>query len=151
MNRSQLIQDKSTTTAKFVNVMTAIINAVHGKSKRDNDFNTVRDGFMAVKNIDPECVIMVAGPYVWKYREFIMSGNLKPLLEKDFKSEIDDEQDGIKKSGLSLDQIYILVEKIKKIWTDFTLAEQGVLKLKFQELVKQYATFVAICKKLTQS
>lgn len=149
MSRQELIIQKEASVAKFASIMTFIVNAVHSKLRHDDDFNEIRDGYLAARTENPECIMMVAGPYVWEYREIIMSGNLKPLLNKDFRAEISERSDDIRKSArISIDKIYILVEKIKKVWFDFKSSEQEVLKQKFKDMVGQYATYLALCKRI---
>lgn len=145
----QYIKDKDNSVEKFTAEMTFIVNAMHSKNVKDNDLIEIRDGYMTAKTMNSECIIMQAGPYFWRYREVINSGNLNKLLDSDFKEEITEIQ-GVLPESSSFDKVQIIMGKIKRIWHLFMPNEQEIIKKKFKLMVAHYATYLGSCKKIRE-
>lgn len=141
------IIDKSVTD--FTSEMTFIVNAMHNKNKQDDDLTEIRDGYMTARRENPDCIIIHVGPYFWKYRETINSGDLNPLLDSDFKDEREEIQ-GTLPENSKFDKVSVIMGKIKRTWHLFTPLEQETLKKKFKLMVSHYATFVGACKKMKE-
>lgn len=131
----------------FNDVMTFIINALHSVNKSDDDIITIRDSYLTAKTESPDCIILQAGPYVWKYREEISSENINSLLKNEYNNEITTVQQTLPDAS-KMDQIQILLAKVKRSWHLITPMEQTTLKKKFKDLLKQYATYSMVDKKL---
>jgi hypothetical protein len=135
---------KDKASKDFLTKMTFIVNAMYNKNKNDGHLIEVRDGYMTAKNENPDCIVMLAGPQFWTYRQTINSGILDSLLDSDFKDDIA-KIEGAEKY---LEKIQIVMKKVKDTWLTFNADEQKVFKEKFKGMVGDYASYLKACKLL---
>jgi hypothetical protein len=141
-----LTDTKEKSVVDFTSEMTFIVNAMFNKNKKDDDIIGIRDGYLIAKRENPECIIVQVGPYFWKYRDTISSGNLNPLLNSDFRDDISAQ--GYMPEVSSYDQIQAVMSKVKRTWHLFTPVEQETMKKKFKFMVSCYATYLGACKQI---
>jgi len=145
----QALNTKDISVTEFTKEMTFVVNSMHARNKKDEDITEIRDGYMIAKKENPECIIMQAGPYFWKYRETIKEGNANALLKNDFKDEITEVQ-GTLPDYSGFDKVQPVMNKIKRTWNLLTPIEQDIMKKKFNKMVAHYATYVGACKHIRE-
>jgi len=137
--KKQMIQIKDRSILEFTLDMTFIVNIIYNKNKKDTDIEEIRDGYLLAKNENPECIIINAGPYLWKYREQVSLDNFNELLNNDFSTET---------SNSNSNKVQAILNKIKKTWHLFKPLEQDSIKKRLKTMLTYYATYLKSCKHL---
>jgi hypothetical protein len=143
-----LLDLKEKATKEFISELSFVINALYSKNTNDNDFIFIKDGFAVAKNENPTVVLMVSGPYLWKYREQIENSNITFILQNDYETEIEEAKEKLQSTD-KYNQIKDILKKIKSTWHLFSEPEQSMIIKKMQKLIISYATFVGAEKKMS--
>lgn len=85
-DRVRYLDMQETATAQFTTVLTKVIKMLHGKNKRNDDFNEIHDKFMAGKEIAPSAILIRAAQSVYNYRNEIAGKDETWLLTHDFSA-----------------------------------------------------------------
>ena len=134
----------------FITELGFLVHALYTKNTNDDNFIFIKDGFNVAKNENPEVVVMVSGPYVWKYRTQLENGDVQTMLNNDYKDEVEGAKEYLEGHG-KFDQIKEILKKIKETWPTFSKIEQETVAKKMQKLVVHYASFLGASKKLNKT
>jgi|GEM_PF-6862443 len=145
----ECLENKDKATIGFNKEMTYIVTSMANKNRKDETINEIKDKYMTAKTENPDCIIIYAGPYFWKYREKIKLGDLNPLLDSDFREEITEIQDTLPDYS-NMDRIQTIMNTVKRSWHLLAPLEQETLKKKFKLMVAHYATYVGAEKKMKE-
>lgn len=137
------ISEKERTATDFANVMTTIINAIYEINKKDNYILEVKDRYAIVRRENPFIIITIVGPYLWKYRENIKTGNLDVLLNNDFRDDVFEARGLIPDC---FDKIEDIINSFKRSWILFNTNEKEILKKKLQKMLAYYSGYLSVCK-----
>lgn len=145
MNK-KLQQDRDNFIIQFVDDVNMIINCFWQINKKEETIIKAKELFSILRKENPEFIVSNSGPYIWKYRKEISSGDVNTLLNNDFKEEI------IEIRGNLPDCIDTDLESfiftIKKTWRLFKPMEQEIIKKKLKNILSIYSGYVAACKQL---
>ena len=139
------LKDKS--TKEFIADLTFLVTALHSKNTKDDDFIFIKDAYNVAKSENPDVVVMVSGPYIWKYREQIEKSDINFILNNDYTEEVEAAKTALVENQ-KYDQIKDILKKIKSTWSAFNPVEQSTIIKKIQKLVVSYAGYLGATKKL---
>lgn len=142
-NKQQLLKDKEKYIVDFSNELLTLITAFWRINKKDPFILEIYERYGIIKRENPNLLIEIVGPYIWKYRETITLGNLDSLLNNTFNEEITEIIGMIPDT---LDKIHDIIKSIKRTWTLFSYAEKEIIRKKSKTLLTIYSGYISICK-----
>ena len=148
-SRNTLQDTVNTAVKNFCQDMTFIIDVVYGKNKKDNLLIDVRDKFVVIRKENPNGIVEVAGPYIWKYREQIKNKDANFFLHNTFENDIINSQGGVAEIT-PIDDITVILNKCKLTWHTFQKIEQDTIMKHVQNLLRSYATYVSATKEIAK-
>lgn len=143
MNNQKALQEKEKAITEFANIASTIINAIYELNRKDIYILEIKDKYAIIRREQPQIIIKIVGPYLWKYRENIKTGNLDILLKNDFNDEKIEAQELIHDS---IDKINNIIESFKNSWLLFSPFERDIIKKKLQKLLAYYSGYLIACK-----
>jgi hypothetical protein len=133
--KNELRKEIADCQKKFLRIIVQITGKLHAKNKRDGDLAELREQISIAVKDAPEDIFKTAGEYVWEFREDIRVGNVRKFLGMDFTEEV--EKNTIDSS--EVEQVKLLITKIKRTWRLLGEHEQKELIKDVQRLVAKYA------------
>lgn len=151
MNRESLLATRDKAVSNFANNMSKIIQAVKEKQKQNIDIIKIQDMFSVARRETPEMIVQMAGPYIWKYREQISTGNVDFFLANNFEEDIIEANGKKEIAEISeFENTALLMQCAKRTWHMFIPAEkQNIIKL-IKSLLQEYAKYISACKRLSE-
>lgn len=148
-NRTALTNSQDKSVTNFISNLNVILNAVYQKNKKDDDMNSLRDKFNVVRKENPNGLVEMAGPSIWKYREKIKDENVNFFLNNSFEEDIKEAQEKASVAEISeFEDVPVLLNKAKRAWHSFTLIEQQTIIKTIKTILQSYATYLSTCKEL---
>lgn len=142
--RKTLEQEQEKCVKEFNRTLAQIVKVTYNKNKLDNDIIEMKAQLeIGLKEV-PQDIFERAGKYVWKYRELIAAGNSDEFLKKDYTEDVIDgikeENDGTADES-EVQKIMAFIKTIKKTSRAFNTTEKSDIMKKFQDMLKNYATY----------
>jgi hypothetical protein len=134
----------------FVRDLNKIVVDVCRKNDRDRDLRELRDKFFVVRKENPNGLVEIAGPYIWKYRKQIESRDASFFLTNSFEDDIIGSSPNGVAEVSEFSDVPVLLQKIKKTWHQFDEDEKSVVMKTVANLLKNYSLYSFSCKKLKE-
>jgi hypothetical protein len=146
MKSQNLRKDIDVSTKQFINDMIFVVDAVYQKNRKDLKFGEFRDKFSIARRENPNGLLEIVGPYLWKYKDDIISQNVKAFLDNDFVEDV--ESFRVSHPNENLDTVHVFLNQCKQSWGQFLPREQDVLFKKIRNMLSQYAKYASATKAL---
>jgi hypothetical protein len=113
-----------------------LIFLIYGFDEKDRDFYRTKERILIVMDIDPLRIIKYVGPYLYKYRDEILSGSMAAFINQDFRDEL---------AGCDEDSpAPAIIPKLKKLWNKISAQDQKNVIIVIKDLLEIYVDYIII-------
>lgn len=146
-NRKELKDTMETNAVQFCANLRFLMNNLCSKNPKDDDLIDLKRRLNLATTSNPRTIIEIAGPYFFKYRKSIASGNMDKFVDGDY---MDDVREAAQKNDIKgdVESVSDIIVKIKSTWKLFKPAEKQVTTTKIVEMLSFYAQYLMSQKKL---
>jgi hypothetical protein len=124
-----------------------LLSCIVAKSKGNSEIVAINEKFSAIKNMDPDVIVMTSGPYLWKYRKEIVEKNQDFFLAKSFEDDIAEAKKE-KQERFGSTDMQGIINLIKTFWKSMNPQEKEICWNHIQSCIRNYASYVGCSKKL---
>lgn len=140
--QQQLLQHQETALKTFNRNLSQLVDIARKKTSGDNRMEMIYDLLRAINSITPEIIITNAGPYIWKYRDYVKNRQEEFFLKHDFEGEVKEYYQENEVDSFSQNEIVEIMDTMRGLYPSTSPQERELIWKMAQELLANYCIYI---------